>query len=946
MGTYTIVFSFILFLYVKTAFATDNCFCGAIWTQETGGPFTLPYAINVTEYFPTKTDSQAKWHCMARPLTCDGFLFQSGALKSWFFTYKLPLTSVIGASNFGAMTSVNVSVAYDMDRWRHYRCTPTDSTTVPVAQNTFDPYDYYFTLYRSRVNAFICPYYNGTGCCWSTDAGACTSNPTPTRTQALTASNTTWVTIARRHFNEIGHLIPLNPNANCVVTPLLWSDAACAVPTRGCDTFGSNDYPCSENGYCIANPNNRTGFYVTPYQCDCFNYTGGLFGNIFKYMGNACQFPTRDFCTTNVNDATMCSGYNNRCRPTPTNNPNNDLDYHPACMCDTEGPLANGTWPAITTPVNTEGDFCEIDRCDPVNHCQVLGGSAGTCTLVGSTWRCVCSQDAVGSLCQYSTQVCRYQSESSNCHSSGVCIAPGQSAPNSNMTITNFNLTSPWCSCLTNRSYGAQCQLLHCDPLAVTEGHGNCDPLTGSFISCYTPMYQSSSLPNTKLCDIDRCALFGGSVIGNPPSDCACGNYIHISQGCYPRCADYLGTQCGPGSGLEVNTCVQTANGGDTIRYSNCLCGNGFLPIPANVTQYMNPPPSTTAIYCEKYCIHGDIDEDTWTVSHPTACVCPNTGYLTVDPVTSTLYPRCNFAKCRNGGTWNTTSQSCICPPPFTSVSDCRESLCDPTATTYHEGTAIPNVQRPGNYSCACIPPFFPSTTANLDCAINHCVAPATLNTSFTNTSTAQQMCVCPAFRRTPVCTDATKRSCEICIGLCEHGGTLRSGSNTSCDCIFPFVADSLCHGDVCGLNGVASAATNSCICTNGFTGRNCTVSPCSVNSTWDQDELACICLPDVPVVNCTVLNTTESSSSISSSGGDTGLSSNDSSSLSDSFSSTSPGAAAAAADPFTSTGAIVGYTVGGAAVVGASAFAAWWLTTSPVIPRVTSYMPVSRVVT
>jgi len=206
----------------------------------------------------------------------------------------------------------------------------------------------------------------------------------------------------------------------------------------------------------------------------------------------------------------------------------------------------------------------------------------------------------------------------------------------------------------------------------VTPNHGVCDIITGAFISCYNPMYSSSGLTGVPLCDIDRCALFGGKVIGSPASDCDCGNYTHKDKGCYPTCAWYNGAECGPGSGIETNECRYTSNGGDTIRYANCLCGNGFIEVASPVVNNtMNPPIGTKPVYCEKFCKHGEVDS-LWTVSNPTPCVCDGTGFVTFDTQEGMDDYRCGVPKCKGGAPYNATTDTCLCPSPVNMTADCR----------------------------------------------------------------------------------------------------------------------------------------------------------------------------------------------------------------------------------------------------------------------------------
>lgn len=675
-----------LFLLLINQVYSQGCDCSATWTTFAGGPSTLPYPIYV---YTTPTPrwaivpEQAKHLCYIEPVICDGFIHVPSQNAAWLFLYVYPITTNVSMNHYGgAAPYLNVSVAYELDRFRHYDCV-SKTGGIPTHASVFDAYDYYFSLYRSILevsSSGFCPFNTTVSgvvtCCWSSDPGACTTLKNPTRHQAtVDAVDQSFATLALIHYVTIGIAARNNPNVNCHLKPLLWSNPLCTVPASGCET-GASPYPCGEHGYCMVNPNNNTahgGLYRTPYQCNCLNYTNNLFGGSFKYTGNACQYATRDFCTGDEDETSLCSEHNDRCRIEPTNNPNGPLDYHPYCECNNASAI--GTWPAIPNPLSSSGTYCQTDRCDPTNRCKILGSTAGECQKVGNSFKCVCSTAAVGTLCQYSTAPCKYSTDTVNCHAKGVCIAPNTLPTSPTGTLENFNTTSPWCSCNDNQSHGKYCELVDCDPTVVTPGRGMCNPVNGNFISCYTPMFASSGTSGSLLCDINKCAMFGGTVIGSdPPTGCDCGiHYLNISKSCWPLCPIFQGVECGPGQGVEVNTCQRQAAAGDTARYAYCICGSGFIHKPANATNYTSPIPGTVASYCEKYCIHGDIDED-WTEEEPTPCLCDGTGFTIFNTETGEIDYRCGIRKCKNNAPYNATLDKCICP--FSNMTeDCRFDL-------------------------------------------------------------------------------------------------------------------------------------------------------------------------------------------------------------------------------------------------------------------------------
>jgi hypothetical protein len=85
----------------------------------------------------------------------------------------------------------------------------------------------------------------------------------------------------------------------------------------------------------------------------------------------------------------------------------------------------------------------------------------------------------------------------------------------------------------------------------------------------------------------------------------------------------------------------------------------------------MNAPPGKVPVYCEKYCLHGEIDPISWTSSDPTPCVCSGTGFITYDFRTGIQDNRCGIPKCKNDAPYDPVLDACLCPFLNMSSIDC-----------------------------------------------------------------------------------------------------------------------------------------------------------------------------------------------------------------------------------------------------------------------------------
>jgi hypothetical protein len=828
---------------------TTACDCGVDW-RNFGAPAaesTSPYPIHLGTKLslltysggtriPVNTAAQAKWICY-HDLNCNGFLFetpQSGLTYAYFFGYTRPSTAPTGLSNTVGLSSAFLPFTsiYYLRRNELYRC----------ASMALDEYYYYFgnsNARRSLIEELYCPYtlYGNGGCCWhrpETNTTTTCTNPNPVQTDPALQSvnNSNWKTSAALHWNSVGFTNKLPPNADCELTPLLWDPTGnCAVHTPGC--FLEGGIPCGEHGYCTVNSAPRASIlYVGPNYCDCHYFTGtnelGLvvFGGIQKYMGNACQYATQEFCANPLNPNLICSNHASRCVPSLLSGTSGlTVDYSPFCDCDAA--------PAISST----GRYCEINRCDTVYQCNgPFGAFGGTCDLnpLSSTWECACGVVSTGDLCQYSAATCKDDpTDIAKCNGRGVCMPPGLSAltyPTS--TNPNYDSGNSWCQCTAELAHGSHCQLLNCDENAITKDRGRCEPTTGTFIECY-PSFKTSGLPGTKKCDRDLCSETGGSSNSTAPGTCNCGKLLRGADvgsandpTCYPRCPKLNGVECGAGAGSEINVCQYTGQG-TTSHYAECQCGFGFIAVDAqpsdeNDFSTFGPPPGKSIKVCEPWCKHG-APPSSWTPTNLLACVCPNTGFTTNAINGVPQNPRCDEPVCKNGGTWDPSAHQCVCRGPYSPESNCAVNTCDDPHTSYIEGTVAPSFLLGGTPICSCKAPYRPvnELVSRKDCAAHNCGPYGTPNPLQTALTTPVDMCVCQPVLATH-CDDHTGLTCSFCsLSLCQNGGVLTiTGSVASCTCPFPWNAGSIhCEQHQC-VNGHPGSGV--CVCNLGWTGSTC----------------------------------------------------------------------------------------------------------------------------
>lgn len=932
-----------------------QCDCGVTWQQQNIDSVTdltlttnaKVLTIGVSNYMPVRSLKQAQYLCYANIYCRAVYYYTPHGSTPIAYLVKYDATAYGQLLPTADPASSSLPIAIDFTRaelwvllrFEHYTCTSFVLDAL---------YYYFLSGYRTQIESLFCPFRSSVNgaCCWTAfqpDGITCTPSIPPG-----VDTSQPWVTSAIQHWELYGNRQRLSPNVACVLTPTSWEPVSdCANPRSGC--FVANGLPCSGNGVCKAGPD-PAGLYDTNYYCDCDNFVGEL-GNVDKFKGHACQYDVRLFCTGPDVQYQLCGGYNARC--TSEIVPNTCIaaggagcDYIPFCDCDSL-PL-----------INTRGQFCEESRCGGLG-CQPNLVADGVCVpdnpsaSSGTTtdWNCRCSNDKTGTDCQYSAATCQQSPGFTKCTGNGICNPPGLPAPLYPLSqFPNYNNATAWCQCTAGLSFGSWCQEYNCDPTYVVAGHGICSA-PRQLDHCLKPY--TSTLGGTLLCDIDTCALYGGSVIGTPPSDCDCKQYQHGPDypndiTCYPRCPSLNGVLCGSAvqstnGPSSTNDCIQYQTGNN--RYAHCKCDDGgYISVNASTAAPNDPtswriPNGQANQVCEFWCEHGTFAQafqsncNSNCVSGVCSCVCQGTSCMNINTCncantgfnTLNNHPRCDNVICQNGGTWNTAIHGCVCNGPYTSASNCVTNTCDNLLTTFIEGVPVANPLTPGTNKCACNSPYtYPNNATLLSCTANICGPHGTVSSTLTQSTPLEQVCTCQS-GLTTVCFDHSGYNCNFCgVSLCANNGKLNVDPVShvpTCDCVFPYTG-TLCAQDLCGSHGhPGDPGTYSCICSDSFTGNECTISPC-VHGTWDDTKPGCVCTSGYTGQFCDIHVQPGSSRSSSSSSSSTGMASSLSSTgASTAGTVTSSTAAAALVISSSSTSSLSNAAIGGIAA-GAGAVA------------------------
>jgi hypothetical protein len=774
---------------------TDLCDCGVSWQSEVTLTSTLTYGIRLMNIGPGKLLSltrypvahlnHAKWLCY-QDVTCDGFIAHTSTglptQNYWAYFFN---TTTIGIKP--TIIGVNDIKVHRILRTKNYPCVSTSLDET----NYFNRYKLNITSKCTELRKL------------STRLGECDDI---TMKQVFVSN----------HYRYFGHQQRFHPNTLCELSPVFYDSSTtsmCNNAVSGCIVRGGE--VCSGQGYCIKNLN-RNLIDNLDYRCECKRFPGQsnlpiskqTFG--YAYIGKACQYNTRQFCTesgingTLTSNPVLCNGVLGTCKAIqtytfPDNNVNIDVnalsvDYIPRCNCDTNNEY--------------QGTFCTESRCD-VKGCKGPTGSAGICLPTNSTkslWECTCRTGFLGKYCDIDARsYCNYLDF--ECAGQGKC----READSSHST--------PWCECFAGYTHPSlpaeqKCQFTECTEAVLIPGHGVCK--NGAVESCYKYYIGAK-------CETDTCTSSGGTIYGSRfNTTCVCSGTQSLllndveTTSCWPQCPkDSNNIKCG---GTQ-HVCTQTTEG--STRVARCECSQGY---------FLN----TQTGLCEKFCIHGEVTSG-FNINNPTPCECVNTGFESTDGDL-----RCNTTICQNGGQWNNITRRCDCVEPFTSDSNCRSSICV-------RGTARLLPDNSAGY-CDCKFPFKPSNPLKpYDCSANLCPSNR-INLVYALSILTKNTLTPDDYKKACYCTGqsvtaCTTTPCQLCASsYCLNGGIPDPSNLSVCQCPKAYINGAKGQCECKASTTIAiDQKSKTCICRLGFTGLDCSQQLC-INGLFNTNTRKCAC--------------------------------------------------------------------------------------------------------
>lgn len=508
----------------------DECDCGVLWDspyQSSLGALPNMVAVQDMPYVtllgnglnvPVGTPAQAQWLCY-QDFFCDLFVLWSSPFYGLFTGQADVFPSPVLLASFfqlgGSSRPVGLPVGitftvYTIERTTYNNC--SDSTldvTYYSDQNTPVVVDYCQQI-QSADQVPI----------------PCDNSQIAQSLQYFTYVNYWFL----RHWRYVGQQERLNPNDLCQMQPAVFNPLTYCSTSR-CLSLSGIGPPCilegQISGYCEVNPSNPTGF-----QCSCLQFfeqedTGTDSLNYQPaFIGLGCEFPVSTFCAES-NAHILCNGVVGGCQSMREWNGSFFLenfqqfetvlfnDYVPFCNCEGSG---------------FTGQFCQTSLCP--DACNAVS-EQGTCVNAGNnTWVCECNDGWLGTSCEIDASICLFSSQI-NCNGNGACVLNG---------------TTPQCECNVG-FLGQQCQDWYCPPTEMTPGHGTCVLNSQGVLvpaTCYPPYVGNA-------CQVDSCARYYGTVIGNPPSGCNCSTQEPLP--CGQTIANLLNGAVTPGCWPQV--CIQ-----------------------------------------------------------------------------------------------------------------------------------------------------------------------------------------------------------------------------------------------------------------------------------------------------------------------------------------------------------------------------------------------------
>jgi hypothetical protein len=444
------------------------------------------------------------------------------------------------------------------------------------------------------------------------------------------------------------------------------------------------------------------------------------------------------------------------------------------------------------------------------------------------------------SLCVFNLTNCTSPSSSSSL----VCGRAGETACMWNGTVNQLS-----CNCPATYN-GSFCEtLVGCGGACV---FGRCLSFNGTD-TCVCDEFHNGSSCNASICENTggtmvngscQCPLnrsfFPSSSFSSSLSLLACPSLsLHLSPspGCSIGCPlSSQGMMCGA---CASNTSYSLCN----ASTSTCDCSLlAYNPLASDTS--VGPYTQALDGTCEPFCVKGVFLNNSINLSLPhwnessnaSICQCEAGFYG----------PRCNvsgvpcppnatncqwaFNPCANGGAW-IPNKGCLCPPQYTSISNCSIPMCDPAISVYYDAD-----------QCQCLPPYGLLDSMSVTCS-SLCQNGGTPNTT-------SGTCQCSrfyygdycefsdGFGACPLSIQTYNFSLHRCVNQSCVYGTLNSQAG-SCQCYNTY-SGPLCSQDLCatqpshGISVYSSTLINQnhyiCVCDSGYlldANGLCTVSVC-----------------------------------------------------------------------------------------------------------------------